>query len=228
MSDAVVTTPNDGFDFVIAEPGVEFSVQRSGEGPTVLLVGGLGMPSITWDICRLPRSLVDAGFEVIAYNTRGLSPSSAPAAPYSVADLAGDAAAILDHFQVGQATVVGYSMGCYTAQALLRSRPDQVRALVLLAGLQPSPLGAMVGEMELGLIERYGELPPESARSTCPRSSWHSNTQGRHHDIVHRLECDGSGEVLRHVGSRRWQTIHTFGCSVVAGTTTSMRPVSTS
>lgn len=87
-------TPNDGFEFVIPEPGVELSVQRSGEGPTVLLVGGLGMPSITWEICGPPRSLVDAGFQVIAYNARGMSPSSAPAAPYSVADLAGDAAAI--------------------------------------------------------------------------------------------------------------------------------------
>lgn len=161
MSDTTNTTPNDGFEFVIAEPGVELAVKRSGEGPTVLLVGGLGMPSITWEICGLPRSLVDAGFQVVAYNARGMSPSSVPAAPYSVADLAGDAAAILDHFGVGQAIVVGYSMGCYTAQTLLRSRPQLVQALVLFAGLQPSPVGAMVGEMELGLIERYGEVPRE-------------------------------------------------------------------
>ncbi|WP_232068924.1 alpha/beta fold hydrolase [Mycobacterium mantenii] len=161
MTDATGATPDDGFEFVIAEPGVELSVQRSGEGPTVLLVGGLGMPSITWNICGLPQSLVDAGFQVIAYNARGISPSSAPAAPYSVADLAADAAAILDHFKVDLPTVVGYSMGCYTSQALLRSRPDLVRALVLFAGLQPSPVGEMVGEMELRLIERYGELPRE-------------------------------------------------------------------
>ncbi|MFZ0833144.1 MAG: alpha/beta hydrolase [Mycobacterium sp.] len=161
MSDTTRRTPDDGFEFVIAEPGVELAVQRSGEGPTVLLVGGLGMPSITWDVCGLPRSLVDAGFQVIAYNARGMSPSSAPPAPYSVAGLAGDAAAILDHFQVGHATVIGYSMGCYIAQTLLRSRPELVRALVLFAGLQPSPVGAMVGEMELALIERYGEVPPE-------------------------------------------------------------------
>lgn len=161
MTDATGATPDDGFEFVTAEPGVELSVQRSGEGPAVLLVGGLGMPSITWNICGLPQSLVDAGFQVIAYNARGMSPSSAPAAPYSVADLAADAAAVLDHFQVDQAILVGYSMGCYTSQTLLRSRPELVRALVLFAGLQPSPVGAMVGEMELSLIERYGELPRE-------------------------------------------------------------------
>jgi 3-oxoadipate enol-lactonase len=156
-----VTTPNDGFEFVAVDPGIELAVRRSGNGPTVLLVGGLGMPAITWDICGLPGSLVDAGFQVVTYNARGLSPSSAPAAPYSVADLAGDAAAILDHFQIERATVVGFSMGCYTAQMLLRLRPELVGGLVLFAGLQPSPVGAMVGEMELGLIERYGEMPRE-------------------------------------------------------------------
>ncbi|MCV7089405.1 alpha/beta fold hydrolase [Mycobacterium interjectum] len=160
MGDTTDTT-YDGIEFVIAEPDVELAVQRSGEGPAVLLVGGLGMPSITWDICGLPRSLAGAGFQVIKYDARGMSPSSAPAAPYSVADLARDAAAILDHFGAERATVVGYSMGCYVAQTLLRIRPELVRALVLFAGLQPSPVGAMVGEMELGLIERYGEVPRE-------------------------------------------------------------------
>lgn len=159
MGDATGTAANDGFEIV--ESGVQLAARRSGEGPAVLLIGGLGMPTITWDICGLPAALVAAGFQVIAYNARGLSPSSAPPAPYSVADLARDAAAILDHYQVGRATVVGYSMGCYVAQTLLRSLPERVRALVLFAGLQPSPVGAMVGEMELGLIERYGELPRE-------------------------------------------------------------------
>ncbi|BBZ73147.1 alpha/beta fold hydrolase [Mycobacterium paraseoulense] len=161
MNDAPDATPNDGFEFVTAEPGVELAVRRSGDGPPVLLIGGLGMPSITWDVSGLPRSLVDSGFQVIAYNARGMSPSSAPPAPYSVTDLAGDAAAILDHFRSGPATVIGYSMGCYTAQTLLRNRPELVRALVLFAGLQPSPVSALVGEMELGLIERYGEVPRE-------------------------------------------------------------------
>ena len=161
MNDATDATPNDGFEFVTAEPGVELAVRRSGEGPTVLLIGGLGMPSMTWDVCGLPRSLVDAGFQVIAYNARGMSPSSAPHAPYSVADLAGDAAAILGPFPGGPAIVIGYSMGCYTAQTLLRNRPELVRALVLFAGLQPSPVSAIVGEMELGLLERYGEVPRE-------------------------------------------------------------------
>src|SRR5699024_12568334 len=56
-------------------PGVELAVTRRGHGPTVLLVGGLGMPQLIWEMCGLTASLVEAGFEVVTYNARGLAPS---------------------------------------------------------------------------------------------------------------------------------------------------------
>ena len=146
-------------DAITLANGTVLGVTKVGEGPVVLLNGGLGMPSMVWDICGLAPALADAGFTVISYNARGLAPSSAPPSPYSVADLADDAAALLDHFGVNDALVVGYSMGCYTTQAMLRSRPELVTAAVLFAGLQPSPIGALVGEMELSLIEQIGEIP---------------------------------------------------------------------
>lgn len=142
-------------------PGVELAVTRRGHGPTVLLVGGLGMPQLIWEMCGLTASLVEAGFEVVTYNARGLAPSSAPPPPYSVPELADDAAAILDRLGRGSAIVVGYSMGCYVTQTLIRRRPELVDAAVLFAGLQPTPVGALVGKMELDLIERLGEIPKD-------------------------------------------------------------------
>lgn len=139
--------------------GITLGVSRVGAGPAVLLNGGLGMPALVWELCGLTTSLVDAGFSVISYNARGLSPSSAPPAPYSIADMAGDAEALLDHLGITEAIVVGYSMGCYVTQSMLRTRPDLIKATVLFAGLQPSPIGALVGEMEIGLIEQIGEIP---------------------------------------------------------------------
>jgi 3-oxoadipate enol-lactonase len=144
---------------VTLDTGVELSVTRAGDGPVVLLNGGLGMPSLVWEICGLAPALLKAGFSVISYNARGLAPSSAPPSPYSVADLAADAHALLDHFEVDDAIVIGYSMGCYTTQAMLRHRPESISATILFAGLQPSPIGALVGEMELSLIEQIGEIP---------------------------------------------------------------------
>ncbi|WP_182358356.1 alpha/beta fold hydrolase [Tomitella gaofuii] len=148
-------------DTVITPDGIALGAWCRGEGPAVLLIGGLGMPSMVWEICGLAPALVDAGFRVIRYNARGLAPSMAPPAPYSMDDMMVDAVAVLDHYGVDHAIVVGYSMGCYTTQMLLRSHPGRVSAAVLFAGLQPTPVGEIVGEMELGLIDKYGEVPRE-------------------------------------------------------------------
>ncbi|MHA7291566.1 alpha/beta fold hydrolase [Arthrobacter sp. MDT3-24] len=64
---------------------------------------------------------------------------------YSLAEQAGDAAAILDALNVPRAAVVGSSSGGYIAQQLAISHPQKVAALVLvgcplsLHGRAPSP-----------------------------------------------------------------------------------------
>lgn len=146
-------------DTVDIATGVRLGATRQGEGPAVLLNGGLGMPSTVWDICGLTAALADAGFSVITYQARGLATLRSQPAPYSVAELAADAKALLDCFEVTQAIVIGYSMGCHVTQAMLRSRPELIRATVLFAGLQPSAIGKSVGEMELSLIDQIGEIP---------------------------------------------------------------------
>lgn len=140
--------------------GVTVGVSRTGSGPAVLLLGGLGMPPIVWEISGLTSQLAAAGFEVVAHTARGIPPASAPPAPYSVDDLAGDAAALLDELDLtSDVIIVGYSLGAFTAQALLHERPDKFRAAVFIAGLNPSPLLEIVDNMELELIEATGSLP---------------------------------------------------------------------
>ncbi|GAA2391094.1 alpha/beta hydrolase [Gordonia cholesterolivorans] len=138
---------------------VRIAATRVGEGPTVLLNGGLGMPAGVWQFTGVPAALVEAGFSVITYSARGLVPSSAPPAPYSVPEMADDAAAVLGHFGVDDAVIAGYSMGCYISQVLASSWPGRIRGLAMIAGLRSSAIGEMVNEMELGLIERLGEIP---------------------------------------------------------------------
>lgn len=130
-----------------------------GDGPAVLLSAGLGMPAQTWTFSGLPDALVGAGFRVIVYSARGVAPSSAPPAPYSVHDIAADAAEVLDHYGVDEAILVGYSMGCYISQALLDVWGGAVRGLAMVGGLRSSTIGRVVNEMELELIERLGHIP---------------------------------------------------------------------
>jgi len=147
---------------IVLGTGERLGVRTVGDGPPVLLVGGLGMPPVAWEVCGLVPQLVDAGFAVTSYSHRGIPPSSAPPAPYSVDDLADDALALIDASGLGSAiTVVGYSLGTYVAQRLLHRRPDAFAAAVLVAGLHPSAITGLVDDLELGLIEATGSLPAD-------------------------------------------------------------------
>ncbi|PWK65092.1 3-oxoadipate enol-lactonase [Streptomyces sp. CG 926] len=145
--------------------GVRIAYVRTGAGPVVVLAGGTGMPPVAWEFCGVRDALVRAGYEVVTYAARGVAPSDAPPAPYSMEDLAGDLAALLDVLGVHRAAVVGYSLGSFTAELLARTRPDLVRSLVLMAGAGPTTgVVEAVLDTEAELIAATGSLPPAFMR----------------------------------------------------------------
>ena len=115
-----------------------------GERP-LLLVMGLGGQLILWpdEFCRL---LVERGFFVVRYDNRDCGRSTsfdgAPepdfraimmgddsSAPYSLDEMADDAAGLIDHLGIDAAHVVGASLGGVIAQTLAIRHPDRVRSL---------------------------------------------------------------------------------------------------
>lgn len=141
--------------------GLSATLTGSGNGPFVLLNPGMSMSQTSWELTELIAPLVDAGFRVLSYTARGVTGSDAPPPPYDIPSMADDAAGLLDHFDIDRAILVGYSMGCYITQALLERRPGTALGVVMWAGLGSSEISNFVNEMELGLFERYGELPKE-------------------------------------------------------------------
>jgi thioesterase CepJ len=117
--------------------GVRLAYDVHGEGDPLLLCCGLGEPALAWQFSILP-ALVDAGHRVVTFDNRGLDPSEAPPAPYSVADHAADAAALVEHLGLGPCRVAGHSLGAWTCELLAADRPDLVRAAALIAGCNPS------------------------------------------------------------------------------------------
>lgn len=127
----------------------------------VLLIMGLGAQMIWWadEFCAL---LASRGFHVIRYDNRDCGRSttmagrvSLPAAylrrqaPYTLRELAGDAAGLLEHLGIGPAHVVGCSMGGMIAQLLAIEHPERVRSLSSIMSTtgnrlvgRPSPRGA--------------------------------------------------------------------------------------
>lgn len=128
---------------------LELAYETFGEpsDPAVLLVMGLGTQMLAWpdEFCA---DLAATGRYVVRFDNRdcGLSthldglPAPRPArvllrrepAPYSIDDLADDAAGLLDALGLQAADVVGASMGGFIAQALALRHPGRVRTLTLI------------------------------------------------------------------------------------------------
>ena len=105
--------------------------ETAGEGPGVLFIGGTG-----GDL-RIRPSVMDGPlkkhFELVSYDQRGLGQTDKPDFPYSMADYAHDAAALIDAGGWDSCHVVGYSFGGMVAQELAIRYPEKINRLVLCA-----------------------------------------------------------------------------------------------
>ncbi len=105
----------------------------SGRGDVVVLLHAFPFSRAIWDDVAAPLS---ARFRVISVDARGFGESDLRAkggssAPYALTDLADDLAALLDALEIPRATVLGMSMGGYTALAFAARHAARLRALVL-------------------------------------------------------------------------------------------------
>ncbi len=113
-----------------AGDGTEIYYEAWGRGEPLLLVPGLGGDVRMWACQRLP---LGRRYRCIAVDNRGSGHSGKPPGPYSLFEMAADAATVLDAEGVASAHVLGYSMGSYPAQILAVAQPERVRSLLLVA-----------------------------------------------------------------------------------------------
>jgi 3-oxoadipate enol-lactonase len=94
-----------------------------GEGPALLLIGGLGFGRWAW-FRQIPA--FSRHFRTIAFDVRGERELKG-----GVADLAAETVALLEHLRIKKAHVLGTSLGGFVAQELALVRPELVDRLVL-------------------------------------------------------------------------------------------------
>jgi 3-oxoadipate enol-lactonase len=140
------------------EPRIAF--EEFGAGPPVLLVQGLGYPRWGWE--PVVERLQDE-FRVFSFDNRGIGESDVPPGPYTAAELAGDAVAVLDAAGIGRAHVVGASLGGMVAQELALAHPERVDRLVLVCTTPGGPDAYPLPEPTLRLLAEASSLAPADA-----------------------------------------------------------------
>ena len=109
--------------------GIEIDHQRSGAGRRLLYLNGSGATLAGSGMLLAP---FEQRFDLLAHDQRGLGLTSVPSGPYSMADYAADALALLDHVGWDSCRVVGISFGGMVAQELAVTAPERVVRLALL------------------------------------------------------------------------------------------------
>jgi pimeloyl-ACP methyl ester carboxylesterase len=166
---------------------VRLYVEEHGQGPPLLLITGLGYALWSWQR-QLPAW--SQQFRCIAVENRGTGRSPKPPGPYSIEELADDAAEALAG---RRAHVAGFSMGGYIAQTLALRHPELVEKLVLICtgtgGPDYVPLPESTAEAWKANAQRR---PAEFARATMPlsfRPGWTDEHPEEFEALLHdRLE----------------------------------------
>jgi pimeloyl-ACP methyl ester carboxylesterase len=123
-------------------PEASVFVRELGDGPPLLLIGGIGAHTAMWE----PLERVLGGFRIVEFDLPGAGQSEVPWKPISVPRLARLAMSVMDKFGIERADVLGHSMGGIVAQQLAADSPERVRRLVLVS---TSPgVGSVYGDFK--------------------------------------------------------------------------------
>lgn len=115
---------------------VDLHYERLGAGPRLLYCNGSGVTlASTWPML----APLAAGFDLVAFDYRGLGASTPVTDSYAMADLAADVAGLLDALGWEDTAMIGLSFGGMVAQEFAVTYPQRVTRLALLA---TSPGGA--------------------------------------------------------------------------------------
>jgi 3-oxoadipate enol-lactonase len=146
--------------------GIELYYEVEGTGPALLLIPGLGADTRLFGGIIRPLA---SNCQVVTFDPRGAGRSDKPPGPYSIEQMADDAAGLLDVLGIEQAVVAGYSMGGRIALSLALDHSSRVRRLVLAATSASTPPSRKLSRRWLAL-EVLSRLPMPADKQ--PRWAW--------------------------------------------------------
>ena len=128
--------------------GVSLAFADTGTGrETVLVIHGFASSyHVNWEATGWTRALAEAGYRVVGIDNRGHGASEKLYDPeaYHPSLMAGDAVALLDHLDIADAHVLGYSMGARVSAFVGMEHGGRVRTLTF-------------GGLGIGMVEGVGD-----------------------------------------------------------------------
>lgn len=128
--------------------GVSLAFADTGTGrETVLVIHGFASSyHVNWEATGWVRALAEAGYRVVGFDNRGHGGSAKLYDPeaYHPTLMAADAVALLDHLEIADAHVLGYSMGARISAFVGMEHAQRVRSLTF-------------GGLGIGMVEGVGD-----------------------------------------------------------------------
>ncbi|WP_339673552.1 alpha/beta fold hydrolase [Dasania marina] len=119
---------------------------EDGEGPTVILVHGLGLNQDMW---QWQLDALQKHYRVVRYDLLGHGGSEKPSGPYSMEQMVDQLYRLITTQGYGQCALVGFSLGGLIVQAFALAHPDLVSALAILNAAH-----ARTDEQRAGIMKR--------------------------------------------------------------------------
>jgi 3-oxoadipate enol-lactonase len=166
------TADNDGVE-------LWYEVVGPADAETIVFVEGLGYATWMW---TWQREALAEDYQLVLWDNRGVGESDVPPGPYTIPEMAGDLAAVLDDAGLDSVHLVGASMGGMIAQEYLLGYNRATSATLLCTthggdGAEPIPQetldrildvpddlderAAVTYKMEPATTERFRETHPE-------------------------------------------------------------------
>ena len=147
MLTVLPTRPAQAEDRFFDSAGVRIHYTVEGNGEPVVLIHGFGANiDVNWGKPGILKALAGS-FRVIAMDNRGHGQSDKPHGVDAYrGQMAEDVIRLMDHLNIKQAHVVGYSLGGFITITLLATHPDRLRSAVVGgAGWNSAPADAWKG-----------------------------------------------------------------------------------
>ncbi len=156
----------------------------------LVLVQGMGLDRLGWQpvLGHLGRR-----FRLVLLDNRGSGRSDRPSGSFTVADMVGNAVAVLDAAGIHRAHVLGASLGGMVAQELAITRPERVDGLVLACTTPGWPFAYPMPASSMRLIAATRGMTDDAALRRHTENALSPRTARHRPELVdHLVRLQGS------------------------------------